>query len=359
MELTGVKQDERRQSVREYYGKELKSSADLKTNACCPAEAMPTHLRPLVRNIHEEVSAKFYGCGSPIPPLLKGARVLDLGCGSGRDSYLISQLVGEDGEVVGVDMTEEQLACARAHEDWHREKFGYTQSNVTFLHGLIEDLRALGLEDDSFDVVVSNCVINLSADKEKVFSEVFRVLKPGGELYFSDVFTTRRVPEALRRDDVLVGECLGGALYVEDFRRMLARVGCHDHRVVSSAPIVLEEPALARKAGMIPFCSLTVRAFKGAYEDRCEDFGQVAYYEGTIDEFPHAFVLDDHHEFKTGQPVLVCGNTAQMLSESRFAPHFRIVGDRSVHYGLFDCGPTGGPAQVTISPLTSAPGGCC
>jgi len=332
-------------AVRRYYGEVLQSSSDLKTGACCTAEAMPASLIALLEDVHPDVKNRFYGCGSPLPPALTGRTVLDLGCGSGRDVYLLSRMVGERGRVIGIDMTPEQLVIARMHQDWHAQRYGHAQSNVEFREGFIEDLGTAGIADASIDVVVSNCVLNLSPEKSRVFAEIFRVLKPGGELYFSDVFADRRIPDVLRRDPVLLGECLGGALYTEDFRRMLDGLGCADVRTVSQAPIPLFDPVIEAKIGMVAFRSLTIRAFKLPLEDRCEDHGQVATYRGDIDGLPHAFVLDDHHRFETGRPMLVCGNTADMLALSRYAPHFDLVGDKSVHYGLFDCGPA--PASVS------------
>jgi arsenite methyltransferase len=176
------------QQVRHYYGEVLGSSGDLKTGACCAAETMPERLRNLLANVHAEVRDRFYGCGVPLPPVLGGAVVLDLGCGSGRDCYLLSQLVGEQGDVIGVDMTARQLAVARRHLGWHMDRFGYGRANVRFIEGFVEDLGAAGIADASVDLVVSNCVINLSPDKGRVFAEMLRVLKPGGEFYFSDVF---------------------------------------------------------------------------------------------------------------------------------------------------------------------------
>lgn len=341
-------------AVREYYGKVLKTSADLKTSACCTAEALPAHVRPIVAELHDEVVAKFYGCGSPIPAALEGRTVLDLGSGSGRDVYVLSKLVGPRGKVIGVDMTEEQLAVATRHVDYHTRKFGFAAPNVEFRHGYIEDLAAAGVADASVDVVVSNCVLNLSPDKPRVFGEIFRVLKPGGELYFSDVFAGRRVPEALRHDPVLLGECLGGAMYVEDFRRLLASLGCDDYRIVSQSRIALTDPEIEAKAGMIDFHSITVRAFKLPLEDKCEDYGQVATYLGGLADQPHAFTLDDHHRFERGRPVPVCGNTAAMLQDTRYAPYFRVEGDRGVHYGLFPCGPA-----TAVAPGTGTSGACC
>ncbi|WND39766.1 methyltransferase domain-containing protein [Streptomyces sp. BB1-1-1] len=341
------------ESVRDYYGKVLASSADLKTSACCTDTAPPPHIAAALAQVHDEVMERFYGCGSPIPPALEGATVLDLGCGTGRDVYVLSQLVGPAGRVIGVDMTEEQLAVARRHQDWHAERFGH--ANTDFRHGYIEDLTAAGIPDGSVDVVVSNCVVNLSPDKPRVVSEIFRVLKPGGELYFSDIFADRRLPSALLDDPVLVGECLAGALYTEDFRRILADNGCPDARATASSPVTISDPEIERKIGFATFTSRTVRAFKLPLEDRCEDYGQVAVYRGTLTEHPHAFDLDDHHRFHTGKPMLVCGNTADMLGATRYAAHFTVTGDKSHHFGLFPCD----PAEGTTAPGTGAPSGCC
>ncbi|MFQ5633675.1 MAG: methyltransferase domain-containing protein [bacterium] len=327
--------------VEEYYGQTLKGNDDLKTNACCSTESIPKDHREILKSIDDEILTKFYGCGSPIPLALEGKTVLDLGCGTGRDVYLVSKLVGPSGHVIGVDMTDSQLAVAQKYIDVQTQKFGYAKPNVDFRKGYIENLQKIGIEDNSVDVVISNCVINLSPDKERVFSEIFRVLKPGGELYFSDVFSDRRIPDKLKTDPVLYGECLSGAMYIEDFRRLLRQIGIPDYRTVSKARISLDDPKVEKKVGMIGFYSMTIRAFKfDSLEDICEDYGQVAIYSGTVPESPHSFVLDDHHEFFTGKPLLVCGNTASMLQETRFAEHFTIIGDRSTHFGPFDCSPS-------------------
>jgi arsenite methyltransferase len=339
------------ENVQEYYGSMLQTSQDLKTNACCTIESFPEHIKPLLKNLHEVVLSKFYGCGSPIPPALEGCAVLDLGCGSGRDAYLLSQMVGEAGSVTGIDMTDQQLSIANQYLGWHMDKFGYIKPNTRFVKGYIEDLSLAGIEDNSIDVVTSNCVINLSPDKEAVFSEIVRVLKPGGELYFSDVFSGRRVPAELKQDKVLYGECLAGALYVEDFRRLMVKLGIPDTRVVSKNILTLNDPEIFKKAGMIDFYSMTVRAFKVELEDVCENYGHVACYNGTLQDCPHSFILDDHHEFKAGLPVPVCGNTTNMLQQTRFTKHFRIEGDFSTHYGLFDCGPDNSPESTA--------GSCC
>ena len=324
------------QDVQDYYGKILKTKNDLQTSACCAADTMPAYLRPYLKNIHEEVQSRFYGCASMFPPSLYGKTVVDLGCGSGRDCYLLAQVVGADGMVIGIDMTDEQLAVARKHIDFHTKNFNLKKPNVDFRKGWIEDLTSANLEDNSVDVIISNCVINLSPDKESVFREIFRVLKPGGELYLSDVFSGRRVPEALTTDPVLLGECLGGALYIEDFRRILRNIGILDYRVIAKNQLSLNNEDIQRKVGMVDFYSMTVRSFKCDFEDICENFGHVAYYKGSIPEFPHGFTLDDHHYFQTGIPVPVCGNSSKMLSESRFGEHFDLLGNFSTHYGPFE-----------------------
>ena len=345
-----------RAMVKEYYGSKIASTSDLKTSACCTMESLLSYIRDIIPYIVDEVKNRFYGCGSPIPPAIEGCRILDLGCGTGRDVFIASKLAGERGYVIGIDMTDEQLNVAIRNLKAQMDRFGYGRPNVEFRKGYMEDLQAAGIEDNSMDVVISNCVINLSPHKEAVFREIFRVLKPGGELYFSDVFSGRRVPDHLRDDPVLVGECLAGAMYIEDFRRLLRSIGILDYRIVSRRKIDLNNPEIEEKVGMIDFYSITVRIFKlYDLEDICEDYGQVALYKGTIPGFPHYFELDDHHKFLTGKYMPVCGNTASMLYDTRFRPHFQIVGDRSIHFGPFSCGP--GDGQNTEEGTSS--GACC
>lgn len=343
--------------VQDYYGKQLTQSADLKTTACCDISQVPQWLKPLLAKIHPEVLSRYYGCGLVCPPLLEGCRVLDLGCGSGRDVYALAQLVGPKGHVVGVDMTDEQLAVARQHQAHQAEQFGF--DNVTFLHGYIERLDELGLEPASFDVIVSNCVVNLSPDKAAVLAGVQRLLKPGGEFYFSDVYADRRVPDAVRNDPVLYGECLGGALYWNDFLRLARSSGFIDPRLVDDRPLGITDPLLAQKLGNLRFFSATYRLFKiDGLEDACEDHGQAVIYQGSMPHLAHRFDLDKHHAIETGRVFPVCGNTYRMLHDSRFASHFQFIGDFDRHMGLFEgCGSSmpfdaSGPADASV-------GACC
>lgn len=193
--------------VQDYYGKQLKSTKDLKFSACCSNIRPPPLINDIWRMIPNEVNERFYGCGVAVPLGIENMNVLDLGCGSGtavvratvtsaccvhwvtdcyagRDCYTSSALVGEHGRVIGVDMTDEQLAVARAHVDEFTKTLGYARPNMTFLKGCIEDLTAAGVKPDSVDLAISNCVVNLSPDKKSVLASVFASLKEGGEFYF-------------------------------------------------------------------------------------------------------------------------------------------------------------------------------
>lgn len=325
------------EQIQKYYGEILGGSDDLKTNACCCTEDRPPkYVLDVMPEISDEIIERFYGCGSPIPPALEGCTVVDLGCGVGRDVYILSKLVGPNGKVIGIDMTSSQLEVAERHQDEMAEKFGYSESNVEFLNGFIEDLKSLGIEDDSVDLVVSNCVINLTPFKEEVLKEVYRVLKPGGELYFSDVFCDRRMPQELINDPVLRGECLGGAIYIEDFRRMMADIGWKSYVYTSIDEIHVSDLALETKLGFTGFTSRTVRAIKADnLEDGDENYGQTATYLGTIEEMPRYFDLTDQIRIIKGRKSAISSNMAEMLSQSRYGKHFEIS-DRGFHRGSFD-----------------------
>lgn len=341
--------------VKDYYGKQLQTSDDLKTSACCDASQVPVWLKPLLARIHPEVMSRYYGCGLVCPSLLEGCRILDLGSGSGRDVYALAQMVGAKGQVVGVDMTDEQLAVAENYRAHHAETFGF--DNVIFKQGYIEKLDELGLKSESFDIIVSNCVINLSPDKDAVLREVHRLLKPGGEFYFSDVYADRRVPEVVRNDPVLYGECLGGALYWNDFISLSKRHGFADPRLVENKPLDVTDAKLAERIGNIKFFSATYRLFKlDRLEPACEDYGQAVIYRGTIPNHAHRFILDAHHDIETGKVFPVCGNTWHMLHDTRFKQHFEFIGDFSQHYRIFPgCG-NDIPFAQNESTATS---GCC
>jgi len=366
-------------SVQEYYGKTLSTSDDLKTNACCAGVAPPKYIQECINNVHEAVRAKYYGCGLCLPQYdMTNATVLDLGCGAGRDVYIASQLVGEHGRVIGIDMTPEQLAVAREYLGHHKETFGYKKGNVEFIEGYLETLDQIEqLEDNSVDVIISNCVINLCTDKEAVLKSCYRILKPGGEMYFSDVYSNRRVPQSLRDDPVLWGECLSGALYWNDFENLARKVGFADPRLVEDAPITVNNKTVLASISEsgneeLDFYSATYRLWKlpremghenGGLEPHCEDYGQAVVYRGTIPRYPSGWLLDKHHYFEQNKIKTVCGNTYNMLKHSRLASHFDFVGNFDTHYGIFEgCGsslPYDDSSSTGGSKGDATKGSCC
>lgn len=323
--------------VKDYYGNVLSGSEDLQTNACCTDDNLSNSLKKILSNIHDEVMTRYYGCGLVTPELLEGCHVLDLGCGAGRDCYAIAQMVGESGFVTGVDMTDEQLAVANEHIEYHREKFGYAKANTQFLKGYIEKLDELNIADNSIDVVVSNCVINLSPDKEAVLKEIFRILKPGGEIYFSDVYADKRVPAHLQEDPLLYGECLSGALYWNDFENLAKSVGFIEPRLASSRVITIDNDELADRLEDLNFTSATYRLFKAVdLEQDAQNYGQNVTYKGTIPEHESEFSLDQNTVFTAQQSTKVSGNTWHTLQQSRFSQYFDFEGSFDKHLGIFD-----------------------
>jgi len=324
--------------VKEYYGSTLQSSKDLKTNACCTLEEIPKYIKRIIPMIDEEIILKFYGCGSPIPLALEGLKVLDLGSGTGRDCYILSKLVGENGFVNGIDMTENQIKVAKKHVDTFTQKLGYKKPNINFIHDYIEKAKD-HIEANSLDLVTSNCVINLVEDKEEVLRQVYSLLKNGGEMYFSDVYLDRRLNEEARKDNILYGECIGGALYYKDFERIARKVGFIDPRVVSTVEIEIYNDELKDLLGNTKIYSSTYRLWKiDGLEDDCEDYGHVAIYRGGIEDSQFKFKLDDGHIFEKNKAERVCGNTAKMLQDTRFSKYFDIIGSFDEHFGAYeDC----------------------
>ncbi|RLV61156.1 DUF2064 domain-containing protein [Parashewanella curva] len=332
---TNKADDATRDSVKDYYGKVLESSEDLQTNACCTDDSLSPQMKTVLSNIHDEVLTRYYGCGLVTPESLEGCHILDLGCGAGRDCYALAQLVGEQGSVIGVDMTDEQLAVANKYIEHHQQKFGYAEPNTRFLKGYIEKLDELNIPDNSIDIVISNCVINLSPDKHAVLKEVFRILKPGGEIYFSDVYADRRVPRHLVNDPLLYGECLSGALYWNDFENLAKQVGFAEPRLVTSRAITIDNNDLAAKLDDIRFTSATYRLFKAEQlEPQPQDYGQQVVYLGTIPEHEKKWQLDTATSFTQGLITHVNGNVWHSLKQSRFSQHFEFINEGDGHLGF-------------------------
>lgn len=184
------------------------------------------------------------GCGNPvaIAELKLGDIVLDLGSGAGFDCFLAAQKVGTSGKVIGIDMTPEMIEKAQANA----RKYGYL--NIEFRQGNIEDLP---VEDSSVDVVISNCVINLTPDKEKVFREAFRVLKPEGRMYISDMVLLDELPEDLKNDPDMLAGCVAGAVFKKEYLKLLKKAGF-------SVEILDENSTIGKKQ----YCGLPIESLK-------------------------------------------------------------------------------------------------
>jgi arsenite methyltransferase len=232
--MSDVKNDEIRQAVRRQYGQVASSEGEGCGcgTSCCDTSAQSSGgvSQGLGYSIEDVTSVPEganmgLGCGNPqaIAALTEGEVVLDLGSGGGFDCFLAARQVGDTGHVIGVDMTPEMTTKARANA----ENGGYR--TVEFRLGEIENLP---VADSSVDVIISNCVINLSPDKPRVFSEAFRVLKPGGRVAISDVVAFAELPEHVRNDMTLYTGCMAGASMVSEVEAMLTNAGFTNVRVV-------------------------------------------------------------------------------------------------------------------------------
>lgn len=213
--------------VREKYGEAARRVVSGTGNSCCGGAPALDGCDPITSNLYdvnekgelpEAAVLASLGCGNPtaLAELKPGEVVLDLGSGGGIDVLLSARRVGPAGKAYGLDMTDDMLALARENQ----QKAGLT--NVEFLKGEIESIP---LPDNSVDVIISNCVVNLSGDKDKVIAEAFRVLKPGGRFAVSDVVTRGEIPVEVRNDVLLWVGCIAGALDEKDFRNKLAAAG--------------------------------------------------------------------------------------------------------------------------------------
>jgi arsenite methyltransferase len=218
---------ELKQAVKDRYGKAALNVIGGGSSCCCGSGKNVAPVDPISGNLYDaaeteslpaEAMLASLGCGNPaaLAQLSPGETVLDLGSGGGIDVLLSARRVGPAGKVYGLDMTDEMLALARENQ----RKAGL--ENVEFLKGEIESIP---LPDSSVDVIISNCVINLSADKDRVFAEAFRVLKPGGRFAVSDIVRRGEMPEEVRRSIELWAGCIAGALEENDYRARLERAG--------------------------------------------------------------------------------------------------------------------------------------
>lgn len=308
-------------SVKDYYGKRLKTADDLQTQACVTVGKVVTKpVREAVAAVHDEVASKYYGCGLVIPEKLEGMNILDLGSGSGRDCFALSKLVGPKGHVTGIDMTDEQIAVSRKYIDYHTEKFGYKEPNTDFVQGYIEKLREAGLKENYYDIIISNCVINLSPDKRAVLKEAYSVMKEGGEFYFSDIYADRELDDSVRKDEILWGECISGALYWKELFTLAAEIGFSRPFLVSAAPVPIDREDFKKILGEARFVSVTYRLFKLPPGAKMEPL-QVMY-NGEITGYEKEFKFDHQHVFKKDDVIMVTGPVAASLKCSRFSDEF-------------------------------------
>lgn len=224
-----------KQSIKEKYGEIANLTVSIQkkvsdTPSCCGSNSSIHEITQDLGYSKQEINSApeganlGLGCGNPkaIAALKPGETVLDLGSGGGFDCFLAAQEVGGTGKVIGVDMTEEMVDKAR--ENARKINSG----NVEFRLG---DIEHLPVENESIDVIISNCVINLSPDKSKVFQETFRVLKPGGRLAISDIVATGQLPKQIQKDMALIASCIGGAESVKNIETMLQDVGFQNIRI--------------------------------------------------------------------------------------------------------------------------------
>jgi arsenite methyltransferase len=346
--------------VRQRYAAGAKERAD---KLCCPVEYQSNYLEP----IPQEVIERDYGCGDPSRYLRAGEIVLDLGSGTGKICFIAAQIVGSEGKVIGVDMTDEMLEVARRNAPIVAERLGY--ANVEFRKGRIQDL-ALDLElldrelkcnpitdaasflradelaeelrikhplvaSDSIDVVVSNCVLNLVEPKSKghLFEEIFRVLKKGRRVVISDIVSDEEVPEEMQNDPELWSGCISGALTEGGFLSAFEKAGFYGIQILK------RDAQPWRTVQRIEFRSVTVEAFKGK-QGECLERNQAVIYRGPFKEV----LDDDNHQLERGKRYAVCDKTYNLYKKAPYREFFEFV-DPVVEVPLaeakpFDCSRT-------------------
>jgi len=289
-DIKAIRKDTVRKSVNKFYST---AAVQSQQELCCPT----TYDSADVSHIPREILNISYGCGSPVTlaQIESGESVLDLGSGGGVDCFIASKMAGERGRVVGVDMTDEMLAKANASRDSVAKKLGF--DNVRFVKGFLEEIP---LTNECIDVVTSNCVINLSDQKEKVFQEIFRVLRKGGRFVISDIFSDREVPLSMKQNNKLWSECISGAITEAAFVNKIKSLGFYGLEVINRYPY--------KEVDGFQFYSITIKAYKYKKSKECVYRGQYATYKG-----PFSFVSDDGHTYPVGIPVEVCTDTAWKL----------------------------------------------
>lgn len=327
---------------------------------CCPVEYPSDYLSM----IPPEIIERDYGCGDPTPYAKEGETVLDLGSGGGKVCYILAQVVGERGRVIGIDCNQEMLRLANTYRQQISERLGF--SNVDFRYGLIQDLRLdlelLGTElakhpvrdpadwlalrnleeqlrwehplvdDESVDCVVSNCVLNLvrQEDRRQLFGEIFRVLKRGGRAAISDIVSDEAVPDSLQRDPELWSGCISGAFREDQLLAAFEEAGFHGIEIAKRQP----EPW--RTVEGIEFRSMTVVAHKGK-QGPCLECNQAVVYRGPFKRVED----DDGHTYVRGVRTAVCDKSYHLLQRAPYSGLFEAIEPRVevplAEAAQFDC----------------------
>lgn len=337
-----------------------KAAQQLETGLCVPVK----YDTSLLEIIPDEIATKDYGCGDPSRHVKEGETVLDLGSGSGKACYMMAQIVGSKGKVIGIDFNPQMLALAEKHRNSIGDRLGF--HNVEFRRGRIQDLRTqvdlvdrylqehavssvfdlmklreweekIGREtplipDGSIDVIVSNCVLNLvrPQDKKQLFSEMYRVLKRGGRIAISDIVSDEPVPDRLAKDPDLWSACVSGAFQEEALLRAFEEAGFYGIRLeeMRSDPYQTVEG--------IEFRSVTITAYKGK-EGPCIERNQAVIYRGPWKQV----VDDDDHVLPRGMRIAVCEKTFRIYSRPPYQDQFILVPPREEvqleKAGIFDC----------------------
>ncbi|NIP31566.1 MAG: methyltransferase domain-containing protein [Candidatus Dadabacteria bacterium] len=289
--------------VQNFYGN---AATKPKENLCCPTN-YPTED---TTHIPQDVIDRFYGCGSPISlaGIKKGETVVDLGSGAGIDCFIAAKKVGRNGKVCGIDMTDEMLKVANESKKVVAKNIGYDV--VEFKKGILEELP---INDNSVNLITSNCVINLATNKVKVFEEMFRVLKDHGRILISDIVSEVPLPREITDNKKLWGECIGGCLTENQLISSLERAGLHGIEIL--------EKTFWRTEKNINFYSVSIRAHKFQKNSTCVFIGQKAIYNG-----PFKVIIDDEgHVFPKNVEVEVCTDTALKLINPPYSGSFTII----------------------------------
>ena len=292
-----------RDDVRDYYSK---AAVTAQESLCCPTKYQPGDLS----HIPQEVLEISYGCGSPVDRtgIKSGEVMVDLGSGGGIDCFIAAKYVGETGRVVGIDMTEDMLAKARKNAGEVIKNLGY--NNLEFKQGFLE---AIPMEDQSVDLVTSNCVINLSPQKGEVFNEIRRILKPGGRFVIADIISDREVPQEMRQNKDLWGECVSGALTLNEFLSLAKQSDFHG--------LSVQKDYLWKEVEGIKFYSYILGGYKHTQpKNGANGSSLTAVYAG-----PFCSINCGGIKFELGQEVAIDSKTAEKLSSPPFSNHFILT----------------------------------